>query len=235
MKVPLTKGAFAEVSDEDYGRVMQHKWHITSNGYAATNGPRRKRIYLHRFILNTPRRKLTDHIDGNKLNCTRCNLRTATPSQNSMNRLANGTKRKSQFKGVFFRSSRARLSAGSNVWESKIKCGGQSTHLGHFVTEFDAARAYNIAAEKLHGKFASLNVLPLDYASKEPKRFERPRRSLYHHVSFSKVMKRWFAYFKLDGVRTTVGYYATEREAALAYNDAALATFGEKARLNVVP
>jgi hypothetical protein len=37
------------------------------------------------------------------------------------------------------------------------KSNGKRIHLGHFDDLIEAARAYNIAAKKFHGKFSRLN------------------------------------------------------------------------------
>jgi hypothetical protein len=46
--------------------------------------------------------------------------------------------------------------------------------------------------------------------------------------------KRWRAYTRINGKRLWFGYYATEEEAAMAYNIKARELFGEFARLNVI-
>ena len=66
----------------------------------------------------------------------------------------------------------------------------------------------------------------------------RPRvgcSSRFKGVAWVKGYGRWWAYINRDGKRKNLGYFDDEIEAALAYNAAAPALFGEFARINVIP
>ena len=94
---------------------------------------------------------VVDHIDRNRLNNRRSNLRLITHAQN----LANSVPRKGRkYKGVF---------AHRTKWEAKIMVNMKLHRLGQsFKTAEDAARAYNEAAIRLIGPTAWLNpVEPL--------------------------------------------------------------------------
>jgi len=90
-----------------------------------------------------------DHIDGNKLNNRRSNLRVATRSQNSANRGPTGGT--SKFKGVRYCKDKGR-------YRAEIQADGRYIHLGYFDVEVDAARAYDQAAVTHYGEFAYTNV-----------------------------------------------------------------------------
>jgi hypothetical protein len=91
-KISLTKGKFALIDDADYDFVNQWKWSFDGS-YAVRghylgniNGKDKyKKIYLHRVINETLKGFETDHINKNKLDNRRCNLRSATKGQNSRN------------------------------------------------------------------------------------------------------------------------------------------------------
>lgn len=160
--IPLTKGKSTTVSDEDYQWLMQWKWHAIESKrrnapscwYAARKaGHSGATIYMHSEIGKriNPLGSRFDHKDHDGLNNTRNNLRPCTQGQNVANR--NKTPGKtSTFKGVSFYK---RLS----LWRSKIVVANKETSLGYFKHEKEAAMAYNNAASRAFGEFASLNNL----------------------------------------------------------------------------
>lgn len=81
----------ARVSEEDVERLQQYngRWSATPSGYIFTrskaNG-NKKPLYLHRFILDVSDSQIVDHIDGDKLNCRRENLRAVTTKESAANR-----------------------------------------------------------------------------------------------------------------------------------------------------
>jgi hypothetical protein len=103
-------------------------------------------ILLHRLIMAPDRSMVVDHIDGDALNNSRVNLRVCTNGENMRNRhSACGT---SRFKGVYRSKGR---------WCAAIRIDGRKIHLGLFVSETLAARAYDQAAPIYHGEFAHTN------------------------------------------------------------------------------
>lgn len=150
-QIPLTKGKFALVDDEDYEFLMQWKWHFQARGYAvrASERPIQKKIWMHRVINNTPDAMQTDHIDGNRLNNQCVNLRTVNNACNQMNRKKSPNK-SSVYKGVCF-------DVKNKKWEASIKTDGKKISLGRFTSEILAAKAYNASAIKYFGIFSNLN------------------------------------------------------------------------------
>lgn len=147
--IPLTQGKVAVIDSEDYPKISKYKWYYHKNGYAYS-GYRETSKSMHRLILETPNGYDTDHINGNKLDNRKCNLRVATHHQNIMNRPPS-PKTKSGFKGVW---------GDGKSWRAGIKLNGKTKHLGSFPTKYDAARKYNEEAVKAFGEFANLNVIP---------------------------------------------------------------------------
>lgn len=155
-EIPLSKGYVAVVDDADYPLLATIKWCAKPNDgkvYACGRvGPQwkvsqRKRVLMHRLIMNAPSGTEVDHRDGNGLNNTRDNLRFATRTQNARNRRVqpHGL---SRFKGVY---------AEYGKWVAKICANRKRRRLGTFATDVEAARAYDAAAKELHGGFARLN------------------------------------------------------------------------------
>lgn len=101
--IPLSKaGLFAVVDDEDHERVSRFLWHPKRGGHGGTVYAaavvHRKKIPLHRLI--EPDAPMVDHINGDGLDCRRCNLRPCTPAQNSRNARKRSGFATSRFKGV---------------------------------------------------------------------------------------------------------------------------------------
>lgn len=158
-EIPLSSNGVTLVSDEDYEYLKGWNWFPSTNGYAQRNqrtgGRRRLNIFLHRVVVERmlggpiPEGCQVDHIDRDKRNNQRENLRIATISQNAHNR---NSKRDSlsQHKGVSWHKHKKR-------WIASIKLQGKSYHLGYFDTEREAAEAYDHKARELFGEHASTN------------------------------------------------------------------------------
>lgn len=154
--VPLPKGQFAMVDDEDFERVMTHSWHINSYGYAIRREyvPIRKKkvVAMHRFIMNAIKGDYFDHRDRNPLNNQKENLRRCSHRDNMRNKVKQRGNFVSPFKGV-------EKWGKTGLWRAKITKDEVRFELGRYAYEADAAIAYNIAAVRLHGEFANLNVI----------------------------------------------------------------------------
>lgn len=144
-------GAKVVVDDEDYDAIARYKWHLSHNGYAVRReriGGRKPIRYLHRSIMSADWDGDVDHINGDKLDNRRSNLRYATRSENNQN--THSRRGSSKFKGVVWHKQDRR-------WWAVIKANGKQHSLGTHATEEDAARAYNAAARRMFGDFARLN------------------------------------------------------------------------------
>jgi hypothetical protein len=85
--ISLSNGGEAIVDDQDLAFLEQWAWYQTDDGYAARSiweDGKCKRIWMHRVILQ-PESGICDHINRNKLDNRRANLRRATARLNSLN------------------------------------------------------------------------------------------------------------------------------------------------------
>jgi hypothetical protein len=145
--IPLGDGFYAYVDAADYEWLSQWRWHM-NGGYAARM-EKGKRVYMHRQIMQPAQEKLVDHIDSNRANNCRSNLRVCNHLENQRNkRKENGSA--SRFKGVFYDKR-------YDKWRARCRCGGERRTFGCFDNELDAARAYDRAAVQWFGEFARLN------------------------------------------------------------------------------
>ncbi len=151
--IPLTKGNWTFVDDEDYEYLRQWRWHVTAHGYAARSiseknpheGKTKGELLMHRLLLNAQHKQEVDHRDLDKLNNQRYNIRLCTSKENKMNRpkLKNNT---SGFKGVYLRKR-------TGTFIAAISINSKLVHLGTFRTAEAAAKAYQDEAKKHHGDF----------------------------------------------------------------------------------
>jgi hypothetical protein len=163
-KITLGKsGKFAIVDSEDFEWLSTWKWQYINSGYAnrVTNvggrisvGGAYVNIPMHRAITKCEKGLVVDHINGNKLDNRKENLRVCSHTQNLWN--SSYSKRGvSGYRGVSWCNT-------NQKWLSLIICNGKRKQLGHFHCKHEAAKAYNQKAMELYGSFAKLNVIP-DY------------------------------------------------------------------------
>lgn len=142
-KIKLNKDYFALVDNEDFDYLNQWKWHYLK-GYAMrnnyVNGKRQKKILMHRVINNTPEGFETDHINHNRLDNRRKNLRSVTTQQNQRN-ASLAKNNKSGFIGVHFYKR-------VNKWIAYIWKDYKKIHLGYFTNLEDAILARRDAERK---------------------------------------------------------------------------------------
>lgn len=157
--IPLSRGAEA-IIDETDADLTAVKWSMATVGYAFRNRSRRAHtegpaiIWLHRVImeriLGTPLPKgEVDHVNRNKLDNRRANLRMSDRSLNSANREMQ-CNNSTGYRGVYPSRNKRR-------WRVAIGFYGENIHLGVYDTPEEAARVYDAAARRLRPDFAMLN------------------------------------------------------------------------------
>lgn len=158
MKIVTMKGGHvAYVDDEDYERVNAYTWSRMNHGSAQARIGK-IRVQMHRFILNAQPGQTIDHINHNRLDNRRSNLRMCSHAQNSANK--RGWSKTCEFKGVFDTRTKKGYTppAGGHgprhrPYQARIK----GVYLGSFHTAIEAARVYDIAARRIFGEFALTN------------------------------------------------------------------------------
>ena len=152
-RIPLSQGKFAIVDDEDYQEMSKHQWILSNKGYAIRKKSwdgQRKTVGLHRELVQAPDGFEIDHINGDPLDNRKQNLRVCTRQDNCYN----SGKRKdntSGYKGVSWHVREKK-------WRAQIKQNKKRFYLGYYSVKEEAARAYDEAAQKLHGEYARPNL-----------------------------------------------------------------------------
>lgn len=154
MQTELTNGERMLFDPIDADLVNERLWFSSSSGYAAANiwveGKQRKRQF-HRLVLSRIvgreliRGEDVDHINRDKLDNRRSNLRIATRGQNMANRSYKNT---TGFRGVYVPPA---------SFIASIKFEHTKIYIGSFRTIEEAAWMYDQYAIELHGEFATLN------------------------------------------------------------------------------
>ncbi len=231
VKVPLTRGKFAIVDDADAELVSKYRWFCLNVGYAA----RQVRIdgkevtqMMHRLLLGAADDQLVDHINHDTLDNRRANLRLCTRTDNQRNQKRN-SKNTTGHKGVSYDKRR-------NKFTASIHISGKQIHLGRFASVEDAAKAYEDAAARHFGEFSyshSVAAAPSVSVVDDMAVTGRPTySSRYRGVSWRKRAGMWVANIGVNGKIVHLGLFAVERDAAAAYNQAAIKYYGDNAKLN---
>lgn len=156
-KIKLTKNQLAVVDDKDFEYLNQFHWSVDGSGYPqrATKTIKGWRpIRMHRDLFKLIGKETADHINLNKLDNRRKNLRRCNQAQNNRN-IGITKNNTSGYKGVWLRNDKKR----SKRWVAEITFNDKKNHLGSFERPEQAALAYNNAAKKYFGEFAVLNPL----------------------------------------------------------------------------
>jgi hypothetical protein len=143
-------GVPVKVSVSTLDKVYDYNWSVNAKGYAyrMSGG---KCIFMHRAVLDfeLPDGWYIDHINGETLDNRLENLRAVKQQQNTMNRGRSTGK----YKGVHEATDKPR----TNRFKAQIKIDQKSHHIGYYLTEEEAARAYDERAKFFFGEYAQLN------------------------------------------------------------------------------
>lgn len=139
VQIPVWSGqsvrAWATVDADQAEALSAHRWRLSPQGYAArAAGHRGGTVLMHREVLGfaTGDPRQTDHINRDRLDNRRANLRQITLTGNAQNTGArpNAT---SRYRGVSW-------VAAMRKWKASVQLAKRNHHLGYFDDEDQAAR-----------------------------------------------------------------------------------------------
>lgn len=146
----------AIIDKEDVSRISYYKWRLSKggterskcNGVVTGNGKETYTNSLHRHIMDCPNNMYVDHINGNRLDNRKCNLRICTNQENNFNAIARNNNT-SGYKGVWFDKTR-------NKWVSEIKISGRKIFIGRYEDIKEAAFTRLYTETLLHKEYMSI-------------------------------------------------------------------------------
>lgn len=214
------------VDDLDYKPLASIRWSISGHGYARTSSG----IYMHRLIMDTPQCMATDHINGNRLDNRRSNLRVCTHKQNSMN-TGRHKDNKSGAVGVYWNSSTRR-------WIAVIQLSGKSTYIGSFRSIEDAIVARDKVAVAARGSYARLNNHEKSKVCDDPMTLIAGYRAKIKPSSGYRgvypARNKWRVRYDARGIRVNIGPFDDPLDAAYVYDQIVLQIAGDQVNLNVL-
>lgn len=147
--IRLTNGGYAIVDQDDYEFLSQWRWQRDPDGYARRSegaGAKRRGVFIHHIVARTPKGLEPDHINRNRLDNRKENLRNVPKGVNLRNCEAH-CNNKAGVLGVYFAKDR-------NRWRADTHCQGKTIHLGSYYTKEEAAEAYQSFVKRLFDEAA---------------------------------------------------------------------------------
>lgn len=143
--------AYVLVDDSDFDWLNQWRWNLNSDGYAkrreaAIDHCRGRMVRMQRVIMEAPAHLEVDHINGNKLDNRRANLRLVSRGENQQNLRELRADNSSGYRGV------ARRPDGS--WQAPLRLDGHLHWLGRHPT-VEAANEAVLAFRREHMPFSA--------------------------------------------------------------------------------
>lgn len=194
VKIPLRNtGNYALIDEDDYELVASFgSWHENDSGYAVRRDVidgRKQTIRMHRLVNNTPNEKVTDHLNGNRLDNRKTNLRTCSQAEN-MNNLKSA-------KGYSW-------DAAKNLW--MVRHSGK--FYGRYKTEAEAIEAVRQAKSGVEKP-----------SRQHPRRSYLPRGVYFMQPNAKKGIAPYYIRPAIRGERIFRGFFKTASEALVALQE----------------
>lgn len=137
-----------KIDYEDWKLLQNYTWFVSAQGYVVRNTyckltKKEGMESIHRSICKPTNKYDIDHINGDKLDNQRCNLRICTRMQNTHNKITKGVS----------------LDKRRNLWRSYITVNKKTIWLGYYKTEKEAMVSRKNAEKFYFKEFARINVL----------------------------------------------------------------------------
>ena len=160
IKLSGEKGV-AIVSNEDYELLSKYTWCMTNANYAKMT-LKGKGIQMHRFIMDAKKGETVDHINGNRLDNRKENLRIVTVATNAQNkRNVKNNMATSKYKGLYYDKKNKKYCC-------RIAIKNKTIFLGNYSNEIEAAEVYDMYV--VHN---NLDHIPINFSDKKEEYIRR--------------------------------------------------------------
>ncbi len=145
----LSSGDLVLIDDDVYDWAVAYRWGRLGGrpGHPYVGRIENNRVfYLHRLVIGATHGEIVDHVDGDRLNNQRVNLRLVSPSENQQNRRAAKSNSTTGLRGVQFMGA----SNLSKPYRAVVIVDRKRHLFGYFATAQEAGEAAAIARKELH-------------------------------------------------------------------------------------
>lgn len=192
---------------------LQKSWFVISCGYAATNyreDGKLKTLLLHRFLLDAPEDMCVDHINHDRLDNRRENIRIVTKGQNNQNRVVPQNNKTSKHLNVHWSKSQGK-------WRVVIQNKGKKIHVGYF-DDIDEAKEVSLKARAKFIEYSrEAKTMEVDGEVIRTKESWEPRLDKkscdVKNVFWNKVHQKWVVIITRNKKRHSFGSYNDLEEA----------------------
>jgi hypothetical protein len=207
----------ASCDQDDFDTLNKINWCYNS-GYA-TGKVGGKGVLMHRYIMRNELCKhdgnvVVDHVDGNRLNNIKTNLRIVSKSQNNQNK-----PKQNESSSKYFGVCRRQYGSGTVSFTAGLMIEGKRLHIGNFKNEIEAAEAFDIFVLQLND-YASLKKLNFPDRKEEFMLREKiqKKEQIKTYRGIYKHHKKFVARAYIDGKKVEIARTLTDIEAAKKYD-----------------
>lgn len=147
------KGKYVLIDDDIFSTASKYRWYLSRDGYAVSNSTNhdvtRKTIWIQTLVLKIKKGMRRDHINGNKLDNRRKNLRYCTPAQNIVNSKIQKSNN-SGYKGVcWYKPKNEKI----GYWYVQLSLNNKRIYLGRYKNKLEAIKIFRKEAKKHYGEY----------------------------------------------------------------------------------
>jgi 5'(3')-deoxyribonucleotidase len=204
------------IDKDDVNKVKDIAWSVDNYGYAHTSGCHKR---MHQYIINYDTNiYVIDHINRNKLDNRKINLRLCTKLENNRN-IEIQKNNSSGFVGVHYDSN-------CRLWRARITVNYKSIYIGSYKTFDEAVKSRILAEIEYFGEYSPHADLLLELSNVELNPILKTPTNEVFGISWSKEKQRWHAYILINKKRKHLGYFKDKYEAIKARLLKEIETYG---------